>query len=97
MCFLEVVGFGVGCGYCYFIVFFVVFCVMVVKFQNSSDRVKMLLEIVKMNLILYSIFYVFCVLKMEKKDILNDRNKNGYYFLQKGSSFVQGKFFYKGE
>lgn len=49
-------------------------------------------EIIKMNLILYSIFHVPCVLKMEKKTherYPNDRNGNEPHYLQNRHNPVQ--------
>ena len=42
-------------------------CVMARNSQNSSYRMKMPSEIIKMNLTLYSILHVLYVLKMEKR------------------------------
>lgn len=44
-----------------------VLCVMATKSQNSSYRMKLPSEIIKMNLTLYSFLHVPYVLKMEKR------------------------------
>lgn len=70
-----------------------VLCVMATESQNSSYRMKMPSEIIKMNVTLYSIFHVSHVLKMEKwthEQYFSDRDENEHSVCRTGTVQLSG-------